>query len=222
MTPAASGLDADRILALAYVPRDRRPAVEALWQLDLALGRVLAGGRDPMLSRIKLVWWRDSLERLDHAPAPGEPVLQALAAHVLPLGVSGADLAAMEEGWTLLLADAALGPDELAAYARARGGLLFRHSAILLGRPLDPELERAGEAWALIDLARHSNEADARAAFEAAAALRPGASWPAALRPLGMLGMLAARDAARGFGNFEPQGAPGRMLRMLGHRLTGR
>jgi hypothetical protein len=45
--------------------------------------------------------------------------------------------------------------------------------------------------------------------------------FPAQLRPLSMLSMLALRDAADE-GAFEPQGSPRRMAAMLGHRLSGR
>ena len=216
MTPE---LDPERRLALAYVPVRHRPAVEALWRLDVALGSVLATGREPMISRIRLAWWREALERLDRAPAPAEPVLQGLAAHVLPAGVAGAELAAMEEGW-LPLTDAEP-PDSAAldGYARRRGGLLFGFSARLLGS--GAEAARGGEAWALIDLARHSSDpAEARAAARAARDWKPSGRWPRSLRPLGMLATLAARDADRG-PPFEPYGAPPRVARMLRHRLTG-
>jgi phytoene synthase len=221
---AADGppLDPDRTLALSYVPTARRAAVGALWRLDAALGAVLAAGRDPLISRIKLAWWRDSLDKIDREPAPAEPVLRAVAEHVLPAGISGASLAVMEEGWTTLLSDAPLEAAELDAYAAARGGGLFHHSARLLGGEAGEGLEQAGEAWALADLARHvGNAADSAAA--AAAALRrtlPG-RWPPRLRPLGMLAILARRDAAAGPGRWHAQGAPGRMVRMLGHRITG-
>ncbi|MFN3388670.1 MAG: squalene/phytoene synthase family protein [Allosphingosinicella sp.] len=216
MTP----LDPDRILALSYVPARRRPAVEALWRLDLALGQALAGGREPLISQIKLAWWREALEKLDSAPAPSEPVLQAVAAHVLPAGVSGTELAAMEEGWAVLLSPERLSAADLQTYAARRGGLLFRHSAALLGG--GEPAAGAGEAWALIDLARHSaEEADVEAAVAAARGRARARRWPARLRPLGMLAALARRDAEAGRPRWEAQGAPGRMLRMLRHRLTG-
>src|SRR3546814_17084696 len=70
MTP----LDPDRTLALSYVPAKHRPAVEALWRLDAALGAGLAGGREPLLGQIKLVWWGDALEKLARERDPGDPV----------------------------------------------------------------------------------------------------------------------------------------------------
>nr|WP_295370171.1 squalene/phytoene synthase family protein [uncultured Sphingosinicella sp.] len=221
MTP----LDPDRTLALTYVPAERRPAIGALWRLDAAMGAVLAGGREPLISQIKLAWWRDSLAKLDEAPAPGEPVLQDVAKHVLPRGIKGSQLARMEEGWSILLSTEPLTTTDLDNYSGGRGALLFRHSAQLLGIQMNARVKRAGEGWALADLARHSNAIDAAAALELARERLSdvgGQRWPASLRPLGMLAMLARRDAQRGLEQVEAQGAPARMLRMIGHRLTGR
>jgi phytoene synthase len=214
-------LDPDRTLALSYVPARRRAAVGALWRLDSALAAALAGGREPMISRIKLAWWREALERLDREPAPAEPALQALAEHVLPASVGGAELAAMEEGWAILASPEALTPDQLGAYARARGGGLFRFTARLLGDP-ETALEDAGEAWALVDLARHcATSEDADTALAAARQCVLPRRWPSRLRPLGMLAALAARDLDPARPPWEARGAPARMWRMLRHRISG-
>lgn len=217
----STDLDPERRLALAYVSADRRPALEALWRLDVTLGRVLATGTDPMISRIRLAWWREALDRLDRDRAPAEPVLEALAADVLPKGVSGADLAAMVDGWELLAEPGLLSESDLEAYAKARGGSLFRNAARLLGGR-DDNLIEVGARWALADLARRSGNAqEAKAALDQARTIRPGhEKWPARLRPLGMLAILADRDIARG--HPELPGGPGRIWRMIRHRLTGR
>ena len=130
----------------------------------------------------------------------------------------------MEDGWTVLLSQEPLTGPELGTYAAARGALLFRYSARILGTDLDDVMASAGEAWALVDLARHSNEVDAEAALAAARERLAGNGlrWPAKLRPLGMLARLARRDVERGLGALEPQGAPPRIWAMLRHRLTGR
>ena len=218
----AMTLDRDRMLALSYVPPDpRRNRLQALWALDAALAAVLKG-REPMISRIKLAWWREALEALDHRPPPAEPVLQGLAAQVLPAGVTGAELAAMEAGWGLLL-EPQLEDEALDSYAASRGGALFQLSARLLQSGATIDVARAGEGWALVDLARRANDADAAVALAAAATrLDRRQRWPRRLRPLGMLAALAARDVARGIGAWEAQGAPARMLRMLRVALTGR
>jgi len=217
----SSDLDPDRILALSYIPARRRAAVGALWRLDSALGAALAGGREPLISRIKLAWWREALETLDRGPAPAEPVLKALADHVLPAAVGGAELARMEEGWAALSSLETLTPDELATYAQARGGLLFRYSARLLGGE-QAGVEPAGEAWALVDLARHCTTAeDADIALAAARERRLPRRWPPELRPLGMLAGLAARDSDPARPPWEARGAPARMWHMFLHRISG-
>jgi phytoene synthase len=216
-------LDPDRTLALAYVPARHRPAVEALWRLDAALASVLSTGKEPLISQIRLAWWREALEKLDTERAPSEPVLQALAEHVVPAGVSGAELSAMEAGWAVLLSSEPLSGADLELYASARGGLLFRYTARILGEAAPAaDIEAGGNAWALIDLARHSTDApDAEAATLATRAI-PLGRWPSHLRPLGMLAILARRDAAPERPRWEAQGAPRRMLRMLRHRLSGK
>lgn len=179
---------------------------------------MLATGTDPMVSRIRLAWWREALERLDAKPAPPEPVLQGVQNLVMPAGITGAELAAMEEGWVVLLAE---GTPDLDAYAARRGGLLFRFSARILGAP-DPVTEAAGKLWALVDLARHSSRRDERAlALEATRGRQEQGKWPKALRPLAMLELLAIRDVKRGADSLEQPGAPARMLRLLGFRLAG-
>jgi len=214
-------LDPERTLALAYVPAVRRPAIEALWRLDVTLASVLATGTEPMISRIRLAWWRESLEKLDSAPPPAEPVLEAIARYVLPTGITGAELAPMEEGWASLVTSGPMTPDDLDAYARCRGGLLFACSARLLGHPHEPA-GQAGELWALVDFARHSTSIEERAAALAAARARSDTRrWPVPLRPIGMLAVLANRDVARG-ADLERLGSPARICRMLRHRFTGR
>jgi 15-cis-phytoene synthase len=213
-------LDPDRILALSYVPARSRAAVGALWRLDAALGAALAGGREPMIARIKLAWWREALERLDREPARAEPALRDAAAHLLPV-LTGAELARMEEGWATLPSGETLTAEALRTYARRRGGLLYRYTARLLGAEADG-LEAAGEAWALIDLARHcATKEDADVAVAAARERRGPSYWPPRLRPLGMLAALAARDSDPARAPWEPRGAPARMWRMLRHRITG-
>jgi phytoene synthase len=210
----------DVAFALVSVAEPARPAVQALWALDEALGRVLATGREPMISRIRLAWWREALERLDREPPPKEPVLEGLAREVLPRGIAGAELAEMEPGWSLLPGDQPITEEDLDTYAKARGGLLFGFTARLLGR--NGEVEPAGEAWALVDLARHSTEAsDVEAALAAARARRLPRHWPKALRPLGMLSALTRRDLKRGLTQWEEPGSPPRAARMMRHRVTG-
>ena len=216
MTP---DLDPDRRLILAYVPARRRAALAALWRLDVTLGAVLATGRDPAICQIRLAWWREALERLDRAPPPAEPLLRALAETVLPAGVTGAELAQMEEGWALLLTPGRLGAETMMAYAEARGATLFDLSARLLGEAGAPK--GAGARWALIDLARRTSDpqevADAR---KLAADMSDDNMWAKTLRSLAMLDRLTERDAKSDRKYLEVLGSPARMLNLLVYRLS--
>lgn len=173
-----------------------------------------------MVSRIRLAWWREALEKLDHASPPPEPVLTGIAAHLLPAGISGLEIGEMEQGWTTLL-EQDVGRADLQFYAEHRGDRLFRLFARLLGD--DREVGQAGARWALVDLARRcARDSDRRAALDLARTIEGPARWRKELRPVGMLDSLARRDLLRGADALERPGAPLRMLRMFRHRMTGR
>lgn len=216
-------LGADLTLALSYVPTRNRGALKALFAIDAAMGDVLRTTGEPTLGAIRLAWWRETLEQLDGAMPPPEPRLRAVATEILPRGVAGRDLAALEGGWRALLEPF---PWELpvAEAMWFRGRHVFGLGARLLGQQSDT-IAAAGRVWALVDAARHCSDAASRAmlieqARTLASGLR-GAKFPPALRPLSMLGALATADAARGE-PLPPEGTPWRAAAMLGHRLTGR
>ncbi|MBA4048378.1 MAG: hypothetical protein C0476_07555 [Sphingomonas sp.] len=208
-------------LAISYAAPAHRPALWALWALDAQLAAMLARASDPMLARLRLTWWREALIRLDTAPAPAQPLLAAIATGILPGGVTGEDLAVLTDGWESLLVPDPLAAEDVRDYARGRGAL-FVLGGQLLGAA-SPTLVAAGEGWALADLAGHvrSEETAAMAHGLAAPLVRQAlvARWPRALRPLGVVLVLAERDLRR---PGEPRGAPRRVLRMVRHRITGR
>lgn len=213
--------DPRRALALSYAPAGARDAMQALLAIDDRLGHVLRAGREPMLAQMRLTWWFEAVERLDHEPPPPEPILRALATHVLPHGVSGAALASMVDGWEVLLSDDALTDEALVLFAEGRGARLFGAMARVCGAA-DPQVRLAGEGWALADLA--SNLSDhveaARVGAVAAPRLREATAlrWSRAGRALGALTLLARFDVE---GEGEG-GGTSRITRLLWHRMTGR
>jgi len=190
--------DRDRYLSVLYAPEAARPALLALHALDLELAQVVTSTSEPMLGEIRLAWWRDALTTLDAGTVPAQPLLALIAAEVLPRGVSGAELAALEDRWLGLI-----GNDEVPDSHITGGGLLFALLARCGGG--EPEAaRRLGEAWAA-----------------GAPALLP---VPPPLRPLLGLAQLAARDAARtraGQGR-EPRSSTARQLRLLASVALGR
>lgn len=208
-------IDPERALALGYAPASARAALVTLFALDARLRRIALVARDPMIGMMRLTWWSDALERLDASLPPAEPLLQALARAVLPVGVTGAALAGLVDGWLRLLE----GDSDLSAFAAERGGRLFALAAVLLGSA-DARVERVGEGWALVDLGAGwpSLAAQARLLARPALAGAFATPWPRRLRPLGALGLLARSDLDA----IGRPGSPRRVARLLAHRLTGR
>ena len=64
---------------------------------------VVVRSTQPALAAIKLAWWRERLEELDQGKVPAEPRLQAAAKELVPRGITGAELAGLEDGWAALL-----------------------------------------------------------------------------------------------------------------------
>ena len=200
----------DRDLVRLYWPVELRPAFDALLKIEDALLDVVGTSTQPALGAVRLAWWRDALERLDRAPPPPEPRLQACAQLLLPSGVGGKQLSAIADGYAALFDEA---PDP--AIIEAAGAALFRCGATLLGTT-DPKLTQAGGHYAL-----------ARAHRLGLLAVRgerrdgsTGHRFPAALRPFTALARLAERDLRRGV-ELEPEATPGRAAALLAHRLTG-
>jgi phytoene synthase len=220
---ADAPLSADIVLALSYAPGGKRTALRALFVIDSAMADVLRSTTEPQLGAIRLAWWREALERLDQAPAPAEPRLQAVATEILPLGLNGGDLAGLERGWVRLL-DPFPWDSRTAEAIWFRGRLLYALGARIVGQTND-QISEAGGLWALVDAARHCSDAESRAMLLAQARTfahgLERARFPSRLRSLSMLTALAARDALRGE-PFEREASPARMAAMLRHRLTGR
>ncbi len=197
----------DRDLVRLYWPVALRPAFDALFAIDDALGDVVAQSTQPALGAIRLAWWREALERLDAARPPPEPRLQAVAAHLLTRGASGTEVARIADGWAGLF-DEVRDPDAIGM----RGEILFTIAARLLGKE-HPQIALAGRYFALADVARRG------LAPVADVELRP-LRFPPVLRPLTALARLGVRDLAHGE-PFECEATPGRALALLAHRCFG-
>lgn len=199
--------DRDRWLATLYAPAALRPALLAVHALDLELAKVAATTTDVMLGEIRLAWWRERLDALDRGEVPAQPVLRALAAEVVPRGISGAMLAGFEDGW-LALADG-----DVAGFVTARGAAVGGVVAKLLGADEAVGVS-LGRRWAAGEAARLGHVVDAPPVDRA----------PAVLRPLAGLATLGARDLARAAAGLptEARATPKRQLLLLRTMLTGR
>jgi phytoene synthase len=197
--------DRDRWLSVLYAPADVRPALLALHGLDLALERLVAGTTEPMIGAIRLAWWREALEGLDAGKVPAQPLLALIAAELLPRGITGTELAQIEDRWAELI-----GSETVPESFVAGGGRLFGWAARLLGGDVG-QANRLGRSWA-------AGEVPLPASGAASAAVS------AALRPLFGLALLAARDAARARAGSrrEARASLARQWRLLAAIALGR
>jgi 15-cis-phytoene synthase len=216
------GAAAEQRIVLAYAPAAARAGLAALLALDDALAMLLRTTREPAVGQMRLAWWRESLEQLDVAPPPAQPVLEGLARAVLPQGLTGASLVPIVHGWEVLVEEDALAADALRRFGEGRARL-FTAAGTLLGAEGDP-LAEAGPGWALADLALHLRDAgeaaEARAQASRALEVALARRWSRRGRALGALAHLARIDL-RHTGPVA-HGAPGRVGRLLWHRLSGR
>ena len=217
-------LGADLGLALTYVPVRDRGALAALFAIDRAMADVVRSTKEPMLGPIRLAWWRERLEELDQGGvSPAEPRLRHVERELIPRGVTGRELAALESGW-LRLFDPFPWTVQTSEGIWFRGNLLFGLAARVVGRA-EERIQDAGGLWALVDAARHCSDAGSRSMLlDQARAFGRGLSgirFPGPLRPLSMLTVVAMRDCRRGQ-PFEREGTPGRAAAMLRHRFSGR
>ena len=209
----------DRALVRLYWPVALRPAFDALFAIDDALAEVVRTTSEPALGAIRLAWWREALERLDTSPPPAEPRLQAVASELLPRGISGHHLAALEAGWTALLDEPPWDEAQVAVIAE-RGRRLFAIAARLLGAS-EQELGEAGAAFAFADAARHCNDRASAELLVAAGRSLERRLFAKPLRPLTALAALAFRDL-KAFPALEVEATPARAAILLRHRMTGR
>jgi phytoene synthase len=163
--------DRDRYLSVLYAPAEVRPALFVLHGVDLEMASVVVGTSEAMIGEIRLAWWREALQGLDRGVVPAQPLLAVAAAELLPRGISGGELAEIEDRWIGMIGSEVV-PD---AHVTG-GGRVFALAARLLGG--DPVVaQQLGEAWVL-------GEDRVRRV-------------PPVLRPLLGLVRLAARDAVR-------------------------
>jgi phytoene synthase len=210
----------EHALALSYAPHSTAPALAALFALDDTLAAILRSTREPLIGQMRLTWWYEALGRLDTAPAPAEPVLVALQNDVLPMGVSGAMLATLTDGWDVLL-EPMLDAAAIKRFGRDRGRRLFDLAAVIVSVS-DDRVGPAGEGWALADLSLRLTETSGRelARLRASEVLDRALQgrWPTSARALGALAVSARFDL---MSKPAAPGSPKRVARLAWHRLTG-
>lgn len=204
------------LAAHAGVHADRQ---RAIWRFDARLADLARTTSEPMIGQMRLAWWNEVVDDPHGVKGRGEPTVDALRA---TSAITAPGLAAMIDGWEVLVVESEVGVAELRDYATGRGGGLFRALANVADAP--DWLLRAGGVWALWDLSGHVGDAAlAQAALDLARDAIPAevGPWRREWKPLRIAYVLARQDVLAG--RRAPLGMPrGLALRILRIALVGR
>jgi phytoene synthase len=192
----ADGIPPEVELALSWSRRGVRNSLAIALRLDRRLARIVARTSEPMLGQMRLAWWREALAKPAGDRPRGDAVLDGVANH---WAGREAALAAMVDGWEVLVTAERLGPNEADILGSGRGAF-FAALAPEASPAQARRLVAAGRCWALADAAARVADTDERAVLVAAglAAQETGARFPPGLRGLAVLEGLALRALRRG------------------------
>lgn len=150
--------DYDRYLCTLFAPEHRRPALIALLALNLELGRIRERVGEPMLGRMRLTWWSETIEGVFGGTPRRHPVALALAGAVAQHSISRDALESMIDAREREFVEQGFPSFEaLEQFARGTSGALHRACLTVLGVEAPKAAAAAdhvGTAWALIGLVR--------------------------------------------------------------------
>jgi len=126
--------DRDRWLTASVAPAGRRPALLALYALNVEISRIPEITREPMAGRIRHQWWRESLKQAaGPGPVRNHPVVRAIGELLTSGDLRPDDVGAFLDARE---ADLAAGQpqdlDAFEAFCRETGGALCRLAVALL------------------------------------------------------------------------------------------
>jgi 15-cis-phytoene synthase len=214
--------NADYHLASAYAQNglNRRVLAVAL-AFDDHIRHQIYAAREPVFAQLRLAWWRDQIAALK-ASVTGlnDPLLIKIAA-ITPNDVMPEVWTSIIDGWEASLGDWDHDVDMITAFAQGRGRGVFS----LFGDE-DEALLRAGEGWALADLAfQMSDPQRAKQLIEHAMPRLDNlkrAQPRSETRGLRVLAALTMRDAVNGYPRTVKLGSPRRMFWALRYALAHR
>jgi NADH dehydrogenase [ubiquinone] 1 alpha subcomplex assembly factor 6 len=151
--------DSDRYLTALFAPPSRRADLFALYAFNLEISRAREMVREPMVGRMRLQWWRDSIEGIyagsvrRHAIV--EPLAHAIARHDLSRATLDRLIDARESD---MIDEPPADLPALVAYAEATASSLIELALAIVGKGdairAGPAARSIGIAWSLIGLLR--------------------------------------------------------------------
>lgn len=152
-------LDRDRYLAALFADAEHRPGVLALYAFSAEIARVRDMVSDPLPGEVRLQWWRDLLEGVEHGSAAGNPIAAALQDTIARYRLPVSALTAMIDARIFDLYDDPMPSlNDLEGYAGETSSALIQLASLVLSNGADPETAEiaghAGVAYSLTGLMR--------------------------------------------------------------------
>lgn len=148
MNAANDDLPPPARLAIAYAPQRARAALALLLRFDARFAGIIANTSEPLITQMKIAWWRDAMIASVAARPKGEPLLSILFELNDPAVSQAATQLA--DAWELLVGEDQWSAATLENFARMRGRAVFNSYATLCGQLKLPS--GLGEQWAANDL----------------------------------------------------------------------
>lgn len=204
-------------LALSYSPKQARRATLALFALDERLAKIVSSGSEPMISQLKLAWWRDRFSQSPDEWPDGEPLLSALRGWPGDLEL----LKPLVDGWEAMLDerfDRATLDQFVQGKEQAWSSLADGLGAVSHGQGL----AQAVQEIALFELANNLSSQEEIAIVKARIGSRVSKrpKLDRRMRPIAVLHALARRAEAKG--NRDLLANPGAMTTAIRVGITGR
>ncbi|NMW31454.1 hypothetical protein HKD42_05225 [Altererythrobacter sp. RZ02] len=186
-------------LAVAHSAAADRRIIEPFFVLDNRLAQFVSQSKEPVLTQMRIAWWRDQLGKPVEQRPEGDPVLDALSAH---WARQESALVALVDGWEALLAEPPL-PDTAAQEFTEGRAKCFAAIAHLCDLPsAKAQAYSVGTVWAYADLLSRMSDQDEKqfVLSQCQTAEVRNQRLPYQLRSLSILGILAENAISKGGG----------------------
>lgn len=144
-------------LAVAHSAAADRTIIEPFFVLDNRLAQFVSQSKEPVLTQMRIAWWRDQLRKPVEQRPEGDPVLDALSA-----GWVGQEdaLIALVDGWEALLAEPPLPDTAAQEFVGGRAKCFAAIARLCDLRVAEAPANSAGMVWAYADLLSRMSDKD--------------------------------------------------------------
>ena len=150
----------ERYFISLFGPKDAQGSLWSIFAFNSELSRIKNSVTEPMIGRIRLQWWRESLEKLQENNGGGHYILQALQTLLLQNVIQLSDLMSLVDAREIEFEETSnRNIEEILKYTESTHGLLTELSAKISSCRSDDInwARKIGTSWGLIEIAANKN-----------------------------------------------------------------